>query len=166
MRYKRDYSNVFETSPQAEANQRYKIKFRDRIRLANKLAKRGKPQKPLTPEQRAKAIIWHRKRNLERRPLESRSWWFSLPEEHKQLFLTEYNPEKQNIHEFRAYLNSLPKPAKVELNEEKVKEIKHALQNGIPGLPDSRVSGYLAKKYGVSRQTISHIKQGKTWKYV
>ena len=166
VRYKKDYSGVFETSPQTEANQRYRIKFRDKVRLANKLARRGKPQKPPTPEQRIRLNIWHRRKSLERKPLQQRSWWISLSEEHRQLFLTEYDLEKQTIHEFRAYLKSLQKPLKTGLDVEKVKDIKQGLKNGIPGIPDSRVGGYLAKKYGVSRQTINHIKQGKTWKDV
>lgn len=48
------------------------------------------------------------------------------------------------------------------LTAEQVIEIKQALADGIPGISYSRTGGYLAKKYGVSRQTINDIKWGKT----
>lgn len=45
------------------------------------------------------------------------------------------------------------------LNENEVKEIKIALQNGVTGT-------YLGKKYGVTKTTIWKIKHQKNWKHV
>jgi hypothetical protein len=48
------------------------------------------------------------------------------------------------------------------LTDRQVVEIKQALADGVPGSDHWRIGGYLSQKYGVSRQTISHIKHGKT----
>lgn len=48
------------------------------------------------------------------------------------------------------------------LTDKQVVEIKQALADGVPGIDNWRIGGYLSQKYGVSRQTISHIKHGKT----
>ena len=175
MRFRRnqDYSQAFELPAQVEANLRYRAKYKDKIKIMARIAKKSRPRKPLTEEQKAKASIWHRKESLKRKPLQERSWWDALTEEHKNLFLNEFDPEKQTIHQFRTYLSSLNQPQKSPtenanyvLTIEQVKEIREAFKEGVPGIANGRIGGFLAKKYGVSRQTINLIKNGKTYKKV
>jgi hypothetical protein len=175
MRFRRnqDYSQAFELPAHVEANLRYRAKYKDKIKIMARIAKKARPRKPLTDEQKAKASIWHRKESLRRKPLHERPWWDALPEEHKNLFLNEFDPEKQTIHQFRTYLSSMNQPQKpptenasYALTIEQVKEIREAFKEGVPGIANGRIGGYLAKKYGVSRQTINLIKNGKTYKKV
>ena len=175
MRFRRnqDYSQAFELPAHVEANLRYRAKYKDKIKIMARIAKKSRPRKPLTDEQKAKASIWHRKESLRRKPLQERPWWDALPEEHKNLFLNEFDPEKQTIHQFRTYLSSMNQPQKpptenasYALTIEQVKEIREAFKEGVPGIANGRIGGYLAKKYGVSRQTINLIKNGKTYKKV
>ena len=172
MRFRRnqDYSEAFELPAHVEANLRYRAKYKDKIKIMARIAKKSRPRKPLTDEQKAKASIWHRKESLKRKPLQERSWWEALPEEHKNLFLNEFDPEKQSIHQFRTYLSQNANPTSnnisYALTIEQVKEIREAFKEGVPGIANGRIGGYLAKKYGVSRQTINLIKNGKTYKKV
>lgn len=173
MRFRRnqDYSEAFELPARVEANLRYRAKYKDKIKIMARIAKKSRPRKPLTDEQKAKASIWHRKESLKRKPLQERPWWDALPEEHKNLFLNEFDPEKQSIHQFRTYLSQLnanPTSNNISyaLTIEQVREIREAFKEGVPGIANGRIGGYLAKKYGVSRQTINLIKNGKTYKKV
>lgn len=153
---------------QIEANKRYREKFKDRVKLSQRLYRKTHPV-VRTPEQKRAFNIWQRKRSLKLMPLQRRSWWHLLSEEHQKMFLTEFDPERHTINQFRTYLSQLPNNLSNKWNPltaSQVREIKKALKEGLPNIPGGRVGGYLAKKYGVSRQTINHIKQGKTWKDV
>lgn len=155
------------TQAQIDANKRYRENFRDKVKLSQRLYRKNHPI-VRTPEQKKAFNVWQRKRSLKLIPLQRRSWWCLLSEEHQKMFLTEFDPDKHTINRFRAYLSQLPKNVNKgnTLTASQVMEIKKALKEGLPNIPGGRVGGYLAKKYGVSRQTINHIKQGRTWKDV
>ncbi|MFM6135405.1 MAG: hypothetical protein ACKPCP_14795 [Sphaerospermopsis kisseleviana] len=155
------------TQAQTNENKRYRENFRNKVRSYQRIYGKNHPT-GRTPEQKRAFNVWQRKRSLKLIPLQRRSWWCLLSEEHQTIFLTEFDPDKHTINKFRAYLSQLPKNGNKgnTLTASQVTEIKKALREGLPNIPGDRVGGYLAKKYGVSRQTINHIKQGKTWKYV
>jgi hypothetical protein len=120
------------------------------------------------PGNQKRLNAYKRKYDVQTRPLQERSWWCLLTEQQQHLFLTEFNPEKHTIKEFREYLSQLPgKPKECrKLTHDQIREIRKALANGIHGVDPRHLGGHLVMKYGVSRQAINDIKNWKTYKKV